>query len=179
MDKKINRTDKMTNEDKVLKELFSRPTHKFHIRELARITRLNPNTIINITDKLEKQGLINKKAEKHIVEILLNNENRDVTWRKKLFNLYQIYSSGIIEFLVDNYSPISISLVGSYSRGEDIERSDIDIFIITNKKQIVDMKKFSQILGKEIHLLTAKSSEISKEFYNNLINGIVLYGAIK
>lgn len=40
----------------ILKELFRKPDYKFHIRELARITKLNPNTIINLTNRLEKES---------------------------------------------------------------------------------------------------------------------------
>ena len=167
------------NEEKILRELFNKPSYKFHIRELARITKLNPNTIINIAKKLEKQRLVKNEPKKHLTEISLNFENKETTWKKRVFNLSQIYSSGVIEFLVKKYSPVSISLIGSYSRGEDIEKSDIDIVLITGKKEIADLSEFDKILGKRIHLLTAKTSDISDEFFNNLINGIVLYGAVK
>ena len=48
------------NYNKILRELFNKPTYLFHARELARITGLNPNTITNITNKLEKEGLLKK-----------------------------------------------------------------------------------------------------------------------
>lgn len=54
--------------------------------------------------------------------------------KKRLFNLSEIYKSGIIDFLIKEYSPNSISLIGNYSRGEDIEKSDVDIVVISDKK---------------------------------------------
>jgi predicted nucleotidyltransferase len=169
----------MDNEQKILKQLFLKPTYRFHIRELARETDLNPNTIINLSDKLEKQGLVSKKRNKNLVEVSLNFENKKTVWLKKLFNLSQIYESGIIDFLVTAYQPNSISLIGSYSRGEDIEKSDIDLVVITNKKEVIDVSEFETKLHRTIHLLIAQKEKMSGEFFNNLINGVVVYGAIK
>ena len=166
------------NEEKVLKELFNKPTYRFHIRELARVAKLNPNTIINLTNQLEKEGIMQKQKKKHLVEISLNFRNPRTIQRRKFFNLLQIQNSGLIEFLVKEYSPKSITLVGSYSRGEDSEQSDIDLVINTLVKEIADLTKFEKILGRKIHLLLL-AKKISDEFFNNLINGIVLYGAIK
>jgi len=169
---------KDNTENKILKVLFSKPTHKFHIRELARETGLNPNTIINLTKNLEKEGLIKKEKKKHLVEIFLNFNSDKIFQKRKLFNLSVIQNSGLIEFLVKKYSPKSITLLGSYSRGEDIENSDVDLVIDTSKKEIESLNKFEKILSRKIHLLILPK-KISDEFFNNLINGVVLYGAIR
>ena len=170
-----------SNADRVLKELFMKPSSKFYIRELARLARLNPNTIINITNELEKQKIIKREAKKHVVEISLNFENKEVIWKKRLFNLNAIYSSGIIDFLAEEYSPQSISLTGDYSKGEDSEKSEIDIVVISSKKNIVKLEKFEKILGKKINLLliSDKIGKIPEEFFNDMLNSVVLYGRIE
>ncbi len=166
------------NEESFLEEVFAKPNYKFHIRELARLTKLNPNTIINIAKNLERQGIIKKINRKHIVEISLNLEDKKTQWRRKLFNLKQVYNSGLTDFLIEKYSPNSISLIGSYSRGEDIENSDIDIVIFSSKKLLLDLSAYEKKLRRKIHLIFPEKS-ISDEFFNNLINGVVLYGAIR
>jgi len=166
------------NYNKILRELFNKPTYLFHARELARITGLNPNTITNITNKLEKEGLLKKHNRKHLVEIFLDLENKKTIEKKRIFNLYNLYSSGIVEFLRRAYSPKLISIIGSYSRGEDIEKSDIDLVVDANNKTLVDLSKFEGILRRKIHLILLPK-KFSDEFFNNLINGIVLYGVIK
>ena len=127
------------NKNKVLKVLFENPLTKFHIRELARITKLNPNTIINITNLLKKENLIKIEKKKHLVEISANTENKKFVRKKQIHNLKQLYNSGIIEFLIEKIDPEAIISFGSYSRGEDIETSDIDIAIVTNKEKIPDI----------------------------------------
>ena len=169
----------MNNKQKLLKIIFENPTTKFHLRELARKTKLMPNTIINISNKLLKEKLKIKQKRKHLVEISANIENKNFIIQKKLFNLQQIYSSEIIEFLKQEYSPKLISVIGSYSKGEDIETSDIDIVLITTNEKRQELIKFEKKLSRKIHLLLTDYKKISKEFYTNLINGLVLYGFIE
>jgi len=170
--------NKMDNENKVLRFFFDNPTEKFHIRAIARALKLNPNTILNIISKLEKKGLLIRKKKNHIVEVSAD-VNDDFKRMKRIDNLKRLYESNIIHFLEKEFNPNSISVIGSYSTGEDIENSDIDIVIISNKNKHkeVNLKKFEKILFRRIHLIVTDYS-ISEEFYINLINGIVLYGYI-
>jgi len=167
-----------TNKQKILKEIFSKPTYKFHIRELAKLTSLNPNTIINLSENLIKEGILLKIKRKHLTEIYLNFENPKTVIKKKMFNLSQIYDSGLVKFLAEKYEPEAISVIGSYSRGSDIENSDIDIVVISKKRELINLTCYEKILNRKIHLLPLNYKDMSDEFYINFINGIVLYGAI-
>ena len=171
--------NKKNNIDTVLEVLFSSPSSKFHIRELARLTNLNPNTIVSIIEQLVKEKTVKKETKKHIVEVSLNFEDRAVKWKKKVSNILRVYESGVVDFLAEHYQPTAISLIGSYSRGEDIEKSDIDLVVLSQKKDIIDLNKFEKLLGKKVHLLVLERGKMGDEFFNNLINGIVLYGAIR
>jgi len=167
------------NYDKILNVFFDNPTEKFYIREIARITRLNPNTILNITKKLEKEGLIKRKKKKHVVELSADFEDESFKKLKKVSNLKRIYGSGVIDFLNDKFSPEAIVVMGSYSLGNDIENSDIDIVVISKKDyENISLNKFEKILSREIHLIITDYNKMSNEFYINLINGIVLSGYI-
>jgi len=171
---------KMDNSYKILKEIFENPTYGFHIRELARKTNLNPNTIISITDDLKKKNLVIKRKNKNLVEVKANIEDIKFIRSKRCFNLKQLYDSGLVDFLIDFYNgPEAIVVMGSYSRGEDIEKSDIDVVIITPKKEAPEASMFEKRLMRKIHILVVKYQELSKEFYKNLINGIVLHGYLK
>lgn len=170
----------MNNKEKILKEIFENPTYEFHVRELARNIRLNPNTIINITNELANDKIIIKKHKKNLVTISANTENIEFIRAKRIFNLSQLYNSSMVDFLIEYYlQPNAIIVFGSYSRGEDIERSDIDITVITNKKDIPNLTKFEKMLKRKVHLLALSYENMSQEFYRNIINGITLYGYLK
>lgn len=167
------------NEQKILEILFKNPTAKFHLLELARRAKIHPNTAIVTLKKLEKAGLIKQEKKRYIKEITGNKENPNFNIEKKIFNLKSIYASKILDKLVKEFIPESVSIIGSYSRGEDIENSDMDLVVISKKPySSTDLGEFEKFLGRSIHLIVTQYKEMSEEFYINFINGIVLYGAI-
>lgn len=170
----------MNNTPKIEKEIFENPTYKFHIRELARKTRLNPNTVITIVGRLNREGIVKRRRIKNITEVYANTDNKNFLRKKRLFNIGQLYSSGLVDFLISHFNnPEAIVSIGSYSRGEDIEKSDIDIVVITNKSSVANIEKYEKILKRGIHLLVMTYKDISKEFYQNTINGVILHGFLK
>ncbi len=168
------------NKDKVIAVLFTRPEYHFHLRELARLTKLNPNTIITITDRLQKEGLAVKRKFKSLMEIFCSTDSPAYRRKKKLFNLSQVQDSGLVDFLVQFYNhPHAIILFGSYARGEDLSTSDIDLAIITAAKKKPPLTAWEKKLHRPLHLLTLEYKDISSELYQNLINGMVLSGYLK
>ncbi len=169
---------KKSNYEKVLDVFFYDPTGRFYIREIARITGLNPNTILNISDALFRENLIKREKKKHVVELFANVENKNFKQLKRISNLKKIYGSGLVDFLIEKCSPESISIIGSYSNGEDIKKSDIDIVVISKKRETFSLLDYEVKLGRKIHLIVTDNKSMSEEFFTNLINGIVLYGYI-
>ena len=75
--------------------------------------------------------------------------------------------------------PKCIILFGSYSRGEDTETSDIDIFVEA-KKQRIKIDKFEGVLKRKIEIhFNEDFNNYSKELKNNIINGDALYGYLE
>ncbi len=169
---------KMSAKDKVLSKIFEDPSKKYYVRELAQEAKVNPNSVLNVVKEMEKEGLVKKETKKHITEIYAILDSPVFTARKLLFNLAKIYESKIIDFLVENYHPKAVILFGSYSRGEDIKKSDIDIAIVTDNQVIINVEKFEKTLNRKIHIVPIEYKKISDELYINLINGIVVYGYI-
>lgn len=68
-------------------------------------------------------------------------------------------------------------LFGSAARGEDVEKSDIDILVVSEEREI-NVEEFEEEFNREINLqfMTEEEIKANKEFANNLANGIVLDG---
>jgi len=162
----------------VLDAFFDNPTKEFHARELSRKTGLSIFSVLEAIKKLSKEGLISaqKKGNMKIVKASYS----DVFIRsKRIRNLEKVYDSKIIEYLSEAYEkPEAIILFGSYSRGDDIENSDVDIAIITKDHKNLNTEKFEKMLSRKISIHEIDLKKVSKEFHNNLINGIVLEGAM-
>lgn len=155
------------------------PEKWIHIRKASRELKISPNTFRKNISLLEKKGVIEKKKQGNMILYRANMENEKYKQMKQLNNLKNIYFSGIVDFLFDYYTPNAIILFGSYSRGEDISTSDIDIAVLTPNKKRPDLEKFEKKLNRRVELSLFTFDDISKEFLNNLINGIVLKGVLK
>ena len=64
---------------------------------------------------------------------------------------------------------------------EDIETSDIDIYIETLKKQVFNLEKFEKILQRKIQIFNYSNLDKiqNKELANNIINGLILNGFLE
>lgn len=165
--------------NKITDLIFKTPEKWAHIREAARKLNVSPNTVRKTITSLKKEGLLEEKKEGNMIRFRANLNSEKYKQEKRLYNLHQIYKSGIIDFLFNYYNPEVIILFGSYSRGEDISTSDIDIGIVTNESKRADLKDFEKKLSRKIELSLFTRNKISDEFFNNLINGIVLKGVLK
>lgn len=169
----------MTHTEKIKEFLFEKPEIWFHIREIARALKISPNTVKSILSNLIKEKIIEKRILSNLFQVRANLDNENYKIEKKLYNLFSLYKSNLISYLDNYYSNPTIVLFGSYSRGEDISSSDIDIGIITPEKKQPSLENFERKLKRKINLFLFTKKEISKEFFTNLINGIVLKGVLK
>jgi len=167
------------NNLKVLEIFFKSPNKSFHIRELSRLTGLSTTGIIKIIKRLKKEGLLTSKKEK-VTEEVKPTFNEKFYLIKRLYNFYFLYETGLIEYLKNFYEePEAIILFGSYSKGLDTEKSDIDLCILTNKKNTPDLTNFEKKLNRKVNIINSNISNMERGFKNSLANGIVIEGYIE
>jgi DNA-binding transcriptional ArsR family regulator len=169
------------NNYKVMRLFFLAPEKRFHIRELARLTKLSPPGVTKILKRLKKAGLLISKRYKNLEEFEISRI--DKYYREKVrYNIESLFASGLMDFLRDKYDePQAIILFGSYSNGMDISISDIDIAVITklDKSDKLDFRKYSKQLGREINVMEIEIKHSGNGFLNNLANGIKLHGYVE
>ena len=162
-----------------MKLFFDNPEKKSHIREIARQTSLSAPGVLKILKKLKAETLLVSERENIVVNVKASR-NEKFFILKKAYNALSLFESGLIAFLKDKYEePEAIVVFGSYSRGEDIPESDIDIAIVTKKEAQLDLKKFEEYLKRKISLYEIQIGTSEKEFLNNLSNGTVVYGFLR
>ena len=169
----------LDSRSQVLRVLFDTPEERYHIRELARATGLNPNTVSSVVDRLVKEGIVVRERRKHIVEVWAGMDSASYRRAKQLDNIGRVYSSGLLDHLVGFYDdPEAIVLIGSYFRGEDWSESDIDIVVVSPSDERPVLEAFETALNRSIHLLVVRRGAMAEEFAENLANGIVLHGRL-
>ena len=142
---------------------------------------VSPPSVKNYLNDLEKEGFIIKKKHRiHNYPIYYaNRDNEDFKFLKKLDLLIKIRESGLIDYISENCMPDNIILFGSASIGEDLKDSDIDLFVLSDKEKI-DLSRYEKKLSRKINIFFSSNfNKLSKEFKNNIINGIILKGYLQ
>lgn len=161
---------------KVLKIFLENPSDKHHIREISKKIILATTSVKNHLNYLMKKKLVIEKDDDVFKYYRANFDNPSFRFYKKINNQINIHESGILEFIEQEFNPDSIILFGSYAKGEDLENSDIDIFIQAKEKE-VDLSKYEKKLSKKIQLFFAENlNKLPKELANNILNGTKLDG---
>lgn len=167
---------------KILIFFYKNSYDEVYLRELSKRLKLNVFSVKTYADELVKEGLL-LETRKGKERYLKASNNLTFKYLKIAYNLHKFLSSGIIDYIKEKVPLLtSIVIYGSVARGEDSEKSDLDLLIIGQKVRL-DLRKFEEKLGREIIPLFFKWSEWKKQarknkgFYQNvIIDGIVVYG---
>lgn len=166
------------NKEKILYLFFQNPTKQFQMREISRLSQIGLPSVRAYLISLEKSGLVSKGAGNVFPYFIANRESREFKIMKSNYWRMQIEESGLLDGLRNLY-PDCMILFGSCARGEDTEKSDLDIFVQAKPSKI-QLEKFEKIIKRKISLLFEPDlKKLPKELKNNLANGIILDGCPK
>jgi len=162
---------------RVLEVFFKEPTIIHFIREISREIKLAPTSVKNYVNYLLKEGLITEKKSKPFNGYIADRTNEKFIFYKKSYNLSTLYElKNIIE---NSIHPIAIVLFGSYSRGEDVESSDIDILVLSKIKMNINSYSLEKKLRRKINLMIIEDiNKLDRNIKKKIYNGIVLHGEI-
>ncbi len=166
----------------ILRFLFMNAGESFNARGLAVPLGVSQPAVAKALPLLEKYGFVRvaKDRKSKRLSIELNRENPLVIGMKRADNIRQIYESGLAEFLREKFPSCAIIVFGSFAKGEDTRKSDIDIAIVGAKIKPVVLGGFEKKLMKEIRINFYQSfREINAELRNNILGGILLSGWIE
>lgn len=155
---------------------FTNSTIKLRVREIERTLNLPLPSIIDYTKELVKEKILKKIIMGNVTFFSADRSSEEFLLQKKLFNIKEIYNSKLIKYIKEEYSnPVTI-LFGSYSKGEDTENSDIDLYIETPSKKDFNLSKYEKILKRKIQVFNYKNIKEMKNNHlsNNILNGITL-----
>ena len=162
--------------ERIKEYFFMNPTAKLRVRRIEREMKMPLPSVIRYCKELKKEEILKKESVSGVSTYSADRTSKKFLIAKKLFNIMVIFESGLIEHIIKEYSNPVIALFGSYSKGEDIEDSDIDLYIETLKKQDFNLQKFEKILKRKIQVFNYRNiKEVSNpHLSNNIINGITL-----
>ena len=164
---------------RILQEFFDSPHKNLHIREISRKTKITqPSTSIHLKALVSERLIL--KEKKGIYPTYKANRDYELFKVYKQLNLIlRIHETNLLDYIFDACSPRVVILFGSASLGEDVETSDLDLFIDSQKVEL-HLEKYEKLLKRKINPFFEENfTRLSNELKNNILNGIVLKGYLK
>ena len=168
---------------KTLEVFFINPSKEHYLMDISRSLGLAHTSVKKNLDKLTRLGFIiesiEKKGGRKFPIYKANVNNKNFKKYKVIYNISNLIESNIINFIEDKLAPKSIVVFGSYLKGEDLENSDVDLFIECKKEEL-KLENFEKKLKRKIELhFNHNFTTYPKELKNNIINGLVLSGFLE
>jgi len=164
----------MDTQQKIFTLLCKRAGQSLNQRTIAKLIKASPTAVAKALKKMHHLIKAHKHPTMNLKEIELDRSKSD---EKRIENLRQIIP--LQHFLTENLPGTTIILFGSYSRGEDTFKSDIDIAILNSKNKRLNLNSFEKKLERNININFYKDLDIDKNLKTNICNGIVLHGSIE
>ena len=162
--------------EKIKAYFFINPTAKLRVRQMERELKLPLPSVIRYSKELEKERIIKRENTAGAVLFSADRTSKNYLIEKKLFNIKSIFKCELINYLIAEYSNPVIVLFGSFSKGEDTEESDIDLYIETPSKKEIKLEKFEKLLKRKIQVFNYSNIKhvSNTHLRNNIVNGVVL-----
>lgn len=159
----------------ILEEFTQDYSKKVYGREIAKKLKMNQKTVSNILIKLEKENTLKFTQEGKNKYYFLNRFNPNIKDILKIIELSKKIKftkenkklKELFEALENRCDGIMV-IFGSYAKGTNTEKSDIDIFIIGKIKKTEDLERLYNI---EINLIKTSKDKFDKN--ENIIKEII------
>ncbi len=117
---------------KILEYFILNPSKEIHLKELARRIKVSPASIKFYCDLFEREGILIVKRKGNLKIFKLNDSDFAVKEIKKAYYALLLKERGV-EKVCKN---CTLAIYGSFASGEFDEKSDLDIIVIGDEKDI-------------------------------------------
>ncbi|MEK6823412.1 MAG: nucleotidyltransferase domain-containing protein [Nanoarchaeota archaeon] len=178
--------EEQTAYQKILHLFFDFPEREFGFNEIVSLTRTSKVTANKIILSLLKEDFLKRKIAGKSWLIVCNLFHEYNKTKKRTYNLEKIYNSGILDKIKQKFPGYkSIILFGSYGKGDDNEKSDIDIAVEISGNQKLKIEEFEKIketgyrknILATLHIFSRR--DINNNLFSNIANGIILEGFLE
>lgn len=136
----------------ILKLLLLNSSEEFHLNDISRKTALAPSTVAKETRVLLNLGLIQRREKGNLVLYRINKEAAIYDELKRIFMKYELLDEVIKQELP--YGIKYALIYGSFAKGKEETRSDIDLLVIgkvDENKMLKSISEAERKIGREIN----------------------------
>lgn len=187
--KKLKKTELMELNEAYLKMIywfFSFPDKEIGLNDLSEALKISKTTAKRVVLRLIDEGFLNREILGKIWRISSNQDHPYNYTRKISYNLALIYESVILNAIHDMIrNPKAVILFGSYRKGDDNEKSDIDIAVEVvgdEEVKIIELgviPEFGHRKDVLVNIYRFSRNKVDLNLFANIVNGIVLEGFLE
>lgn len=171
---------------RILYWFFAYPDRDWTFTEICKNTNTAKKTALPILATFFNEQVIKKTELGRSWRLIANVESPYFKRIKIASNLANIYSTMLLDQIREAYPQArSITLFGSFRKGEDAPGSDVDIAVEIPGTKQPHVERFSTIttLGYRpnvfVNVLLFSRDNIDINLFSNIVNGIVLDGFLE
>jgi len=171
---------------KTLHWFFSFPTREMSLNDLRDALGLSKTTTKRVVERLMHEGFLRREILGKLWRISCDQNHHYNFTRKICYNLTVLYESGVLNAIHDLIpNPHAVILFGSYRKGDDTEKSDIDIAVEVlgdDELKITELgvlNEFGNRKNVPVNLHIFSRNKINLNLFANIANGIVLEGFLE
>lgn len=171
---------------KVIYWFFAYPYNAFSLSDLTEELQISKTTANRVVLSLIEEGFLEKEEFGRVWRITCNIKHPYNLTIKVPYHLSLIYNSGILEVIHKEIpNARAVILFGSYRKGDDIEKSDLDIAVevLDNKPPrirnlgIIENLGFRKNIPVNLHIFSRNKVDLN--LFSNIANGIALSGFLE
>ncbi len=172
----------MKSKKDLLQELFFNQSKSWHFEELRKKVHIGKPQLARWLLIFEKEGVIKRiKNYKKMPYYLPDFNNPSFKNQKRLFARKKLFDSGLLDHLSSLSKAKVVIFFGSFSRSDWYEKSDIDIFIYGDDKEL-NQSKYELKLKRDIQIHRAENKQDIKRIERLLpyiLSGEFIKGSIQ
>jgi len=143
-----------TGHSKILRLFYEDKKASLHLRDIARKTKLYPNSVTRFLNQLEKEGILTFQKDGNLKKYRIKKSeklsNIFTSFDIERLNKLPLARKRAINYFLDKLheKPIMVLLFGSTAKETFRKDSDIDLLLIVNKK--IDIEKAKDYVDAQI-----------------------------
>ncbi len=171
--------------DKIMVWFFAFQDTDFTLNELCKNLEIAKTTANIVVSKFERMGFLTCHVLGKVWRIRAKPTHVFFVTHKIPFNLKSVYESGVLEWVNNNIPDArAIILFGSYRKGDDTEKSDVDIAVEVlrdSEPEIINLQIAQMGYRKNVplNIQVFSRNKIDLNLFANIANGIILHGFLE
>jgi predicted nucleotidyltransferase len=151
---------------KILELLLLDPTREFHLRKIARQTCVSPPYVKREIANLMALGLVLKRSQGNLTLFRLNRDSVIAEELKRIFLKTESFGRFMRDSL-NEVGNIRFALIyGSFAKGEEAEKSDIDLLVVGDvdeRRMMGIIEKVEERTAREVNYIAWTEDEFEKK----------------